>query len=337
MKKVLEGELISLAHSILKLKNRADIFELKDKAQALHEKLTVLAYAEKHFEGPQPTLSKREFVAYVEEEINIEEATGEVEEAPHVTENRTEKNDDETKEQAEISKESEQETTPTETTPLAEASQTPAETIPVEVENVAPKEVSSSKIEEDFGVHFDQLPQFEPLIRDEKSNETPKTDEIEEAATPTNEASTKEEAPQEKPTEEVAESKEDDLPEAKEEEQKEVIEVTQEKVKEVSDSEVTKASPQKTMDLFSQDKKSLNDQLRKGIKIGLNDRLAFTKHLFNNNVADYNRVLSQLNTLSSPAEAMSFINDTVKPSYEYWENKEEFEARFITAVVARFE
>ena len=37
--------------------------------------------------------------------------------------------------------------------------------------------------------------------------------------------------------------------------------------------------------------KSLNDTLVKDLKIGLNDKLAFVKHLFNDNLEDYKRVL----------------------------------------------
>ena len=50
MKKVLEDELMSLAHRILKLRNRAEIHELKEEAAVLYEKLSVLSFAEKYFE-----------------------------------------------------------------------------------------------------------------------------------------------------------------------------------------------------------------------------------------------------------------------------------------------
>ncbi len=40
--------------------------------------------------------------------------------------------------------------------------------------------------------------------------------------------------------------------------------------------------------------RSLNDRLKKGINIGLNERLSFIRHLFDGNTADYNRVISQL-------------------------------------------
>ena len=49
---------------------------------------------------------------------------------------------------------------------------------------------------------------------------------------------------------------------------------------------------------------SLNDQLKtQGFQVGLNDRLAFVKNLFENSNEDYDRVLSQLSTLGSFEEA----------------------------------
>lgn len=83
--------------------------------------------------------------------------------------------------------------------------------------------------------------------------------------------------------------------------------------------------------------KSLNDRLKKGIQIGLNDRLAFVRHLFDGSNSDYNRVLSQLNTLKSKEEAMSFVQNMVKPDYNNWEGKEEYEHRFLGIVENRFD
>ena len=82
---------------------------------------------------------------------------------------------------------------------------------------------------------------------------------------------------------------------------------------------------------------SLNESLKKGITIGLNDRLAFIKHLFNNNQQDYTRVISQLNTIENSTETSSFIEQMVKPEYNNWEGKEDFEQRFINAVFSKFD
>lgn len=83
-------------------------------------------------------------------------------------------------------------------------------------------------------------------------------------------------------------------------------------------------------------KRSINDSLAAGqIKLGLNDRLAFTKHLFSGSQEDLNRVISQLNTFSSYSEAEQFIQQMVKPDYD-WEQREDYEERLMELVRARF-
>ncbi len=83
--------------------------------------------------------------------------------------------------------------------------------------------------------------------------------------------------------------------------------------------------------------KSLNDRLKKGINIGLNDRLAFVKHLFDGSTSDYNRVLSQLNTIKNKEEAYNFVANMVKPDYNNWEGKEDYESRFLAIIEKKFE
>lgn len=82
-------------------------------------------------------------------------------------------------------------------------------------------------------------------------------------------------------------------------------------------------------------KRSLNDMLQNTIQIGLNDRIAFVKHLFDGNQNDYNRVISQLNTLKTEPEAKSFIKRMVKPDYD-WSNKEEYENRLMEIIERKF-
>lgn len=74
----------------------------------------------------------------------------------------------------------------------------------------------------------------------------------------------------------------------------------------------------------------------KDIKIDLNDRLAFVKHLFNNNMEDYNRVLSQLGTIDTEERSVAFIVNMVKPDYDHWAGKEEYEARFMNLIARKF-
>ena len=84
-------------------------------------------------------------------------------------------------------------------------------------------------------------------------------------------------------------------------------------------------------------KKSLNDKLKGGgLQIGLNDKLAFIKHLFNGESEDYSRVVSQINTATSLQEAQDFIDKLVKPDYNNWIGKDQFEARFLEIVESKF-
>ncbi len=83
--------------------------------------------------------------------------------------------------------------------------------------------------------------------------------------------------------------------------------------------------------------RSLNDTLTaRDISVGLNDRLAFVKHLFNDSTEDFNRILSQLNTMDSHENSLEFIHKMVKPEYENWKGKEEYEARFLAMIERRF-
>lgn len=88
----------------------------------------------------------------------------------------------------------------------------------------------------------------------------------------------------------------------------------------------------------SNEKKSLNDKIKTGkFNIGLNDKIAFIKHLFDGKAEDYDRVVSQLNTSLSFSDAKRFIEDMVKPDYNDWSDKEEFEERFMQIIESKFE
>lgn len=82
--------------------------------------------------------------------------------------------------------------------------------------------------------------------------------------------------------------------------------------------------------------KSLNERLNNTINIGLNDRLAFIKHLFNNNADEYHRVVSQLITMDNFEEAKNFLETLVKPDYNNWLGKEIYSERFFVIIEKRF-
>lgn len=82
--------------------------------------------------------------------------------------------------------------------------------------------------------------------------------------------------------------------------------------------------------------KSLNDVLfQKQLQVGLNDRIAFVKNLFDGSQEEFNRVISQLNSFSSHQEALEFINKMVKPDYN-WKDQEELELRLLQLIERKF-
>ena len=84
-------------------------------------------------------------------------------------------------------------------------------------------------------------------------------------------------------------------------------------------------------------KTSIDEKIKKtGFQIGLNDRLAFVNHLFQNNNEDYDRVVSQLNTMDSFEEISDFVQNIIKPDYSNWEDKDDYEARFLEILKQKF-
>lgn len=82
--------------------------------------------------------------------------------------------------------------------------------------------------------------------------------------------------------------------------------------------------------------RSINDKINQGLQVGLNDRLAFIKHLFNGKAEDFTRVISQIGTMNSYDEAYMFINGKIKPDYNYWQEKEEYGERFMNIIEKSF-
>ena len=83
--------------------------------------------------------------------------------------------------------------------------------------------------------------------------------------------------------------------------------------------------------------KSLNDVFSpKELSFALNDRLAFIKHLFEGNAEHFDKAVAHLNTIDTEERSMAFINNLVKPEYNQWEEKVEYEKRFVTQIKKRF-
>lgn len=78
MKKRLESELISIAHRILKLKNKSELLQLHSETQKLYETLSVLKFVEENINIVQPKID----VADVESKIEkLLDSTNEIETA----------------------------------------------------------------------------------------------------------------------------------------------------------------------------------------------------------------------------------------------------------------
>jgi len=82
--------------------------------------------------------------------------------------------------------------------------------------------------------------------------------------------------------------------------------------------------------------KILNKRELKEMNIGLNDKIAFIKHLFNNDSTTYNHVIQSLNNFDSYEAALSYLNYEVKPKFNNWENKDEYEFRLIQLLELKF-
>ena len=231
MHKKIEAELVSLAHSILQMKNTDEVLVLKEKARLLYEKLSVLTFVDN----------------YVTSTPNIQQESEEL-----------------------VKKEETKEITK----PVAER----INTIPKPIVKPIQQPQKTAKDENIFEPTFDKV-------------------KIDIGSLKPNQISLKEE---------------------------------------LRDT----VSADKTSTLFDDDNinenRTLNDkQFSSTIQIGLNDRIAFVKHLFNFSQADFNRILSQLNTLKSEKEAKNFIYNQVKPDYD-WTGKEEYEERLINLIERKF-
>lgn len=256
MHKKLEAELVSLAHSILKMENKDDVQVLHKKAQDIYEKLSVLKFVDA-FLVAKPILEEDE------KEVISKEILAEKEEV---------------------------------------------------IEEIVEKEIEIS-VELDDKIEDEIV--FEPVKKEIVSEEL--LEEIFERKS------------------EPIKDDEKDLPSLQislEEEFKDAISAdvaTNLFEKVTKESSVVEKKP-----IEEVKKRSLNDALfDKNIQVGLNDRIAFVKYLFDGSQEDFNRVLSQLNSFTELEEAISFLNDFVKPDYD-WKNKEEYENRLMNLIERKF-
>ncbi|AWK03245.1 hypothetical protein HYN56_03020 [Flavobacterium crocinum] len=342
MKKKLEADLISIAHRILKLKNKSDINQLYLETQKLYEKLAVLKFVEENFDAAKPTIGQADITDELETIFNKEEEI-----IPAVIEP-----------EAEIKEE----------TPAAEEVILLEETAEPEIiEEEAPEIIEAAEPVIEETVEETPEPIVAEIIEAEAEKEIENTEEVnntvdELSFTTVNDLKP---IPDFKPAFELdtQEIKEEVKEEPKAESTAIPTILFEDFGVNYADAQFVKVDsfeavpPVKTPSItdFKEEKKeekkvetaildtpaqpkavSLNEKLARGFHIDLNDRIAFTKNLFGNSTEDYSRVLNQLMTFDSYSEAKEFIENMVKPDYNNWDGKEDYAERFMGIIEKKF-
>ena len=310
MKKKIEGELISIAHRLLKLKNHTETIQLLEEVKKLYEQLTLLKFYEANTALVNEEFSEELFEEKVakivvgtievvdEEEVYVEMASKE-----HITqieEELFEKNEIShelfpSSEKEEIKSESIDEA-PVEESQIDEVIEAPIE----KKEITSNPEIIGTKVSKQISLE-------DILVHDYQETFFEKKEATDDAISDSSEPITEEE-------------------------------ISEVKGEEIS-NEVASASestPEVEKETASESIEEIPVVNGKAIVLGLNDKIAFEKNLFAGNGDDLNRVLSQLNTFTNWEDAKSFVLDFVKPDYNNWENKEEFEVRFLEIVENKF-
>lgn len=316
MKKIIESDLISIAHRILKLKDKSEISSLLKETELLHNKLVLLQFYEDNKFRLDPSITPEKLL----EEVKPTEVVAEEPASVFLTE---EKKDDVVTFEEEL-------ITPIELTVTNAA----------DIEAAPPVEASVAELDE-----VEEEAELELEVKDENVVEF--TPSIEETI---------------KSVEEVEEEIKiveqlDPVEDAKEAVERATLEIdpvfsiphnelfntndSSEKEEDTfkgSQHFVTNQAAEKSVENYRQIplNKSINDAFANKISIGLNDRIAFEKNLFNGSSDDLNRVIAQLNTIESYEEAKDFIDDLVKPEFNNWNGKEDYENRFMHLVEKRF-
>lgn len=315
MKNKLEAELKELAKKIQEA-NPRNATELQRQARELYEKLTILAFTEKNLSNFS---SKNE----CEQDSSVQEKEKEVlskAKEPAVSQaysNGSSSERDEYLPDGTEYNDSEAITEPNTEKIKDIVAQMPPETQKLDflVQDIFSQEASKPREEDKKPESVKEVPKQEGSVKEE-----PKPEPV------------REQPKQEQP------AREDQKEEPQQEEKKQ--EPKQEEKKDFRDIGVDYDNLPSFEPVRKQQEKerprSLNDRLKKGFNIGLNERLAFIRHLFEGNTADYNRVISQLNTFNSLEEAKKFIQLVVKPDYKHWQGKEEYENKFMELVENKF-
>ena len=308
MKKRLESELISIAHRILKLKNKSEVDQLYKESQKLYETLSVLKFYQDNFESVKSDVDE----VVLEEKLK---QSLEVGIAPVLA--------------AEVNEE--------DVEPIAEVEAAP------EIEEGVEEQIQTEEYPSDSELAEQSIVSEAPeeVIEEQSIDEEEPIANEESALKPIFELETEEEEQEQQdiPAEVAFESQ----PEEKLEDHigkytEPVFVKTNEVSLFTSDSSETEEAKQTVAEEVKEEPKSdaFNEMTTKSIAIGLNDRIGFVQHLFNDSNEDFNRVISQLNTFDTFEEAKNFINEMVLPDYNYWVGEEDYIERFMEIVEKKF-
>ena len=308
MKKRLESELISIAHRILKLKNKSDVDQLYKESQKLYETLSVLKFYQDNFESVKSDVDEVVLEEMLKQSLEVEiapvlaaevneedvEPIAEVEAAPEIEE--------------EVEEQTESEEDPRDSE-LAEQSI---------VSEASEEVIEEQSIDEEEPIANEESP-FKPIFELETEEEEQEQHDI-----PAEVAF--ESQPEEKLEDHIGKYTEP------------VFVKTNEVSLFTSDSSETEEAKQTVAEEVKEEPKSdaFNETTTKSIAIGLNDRIGFVQHLFNDSNEDFNRVISQLNTFDTFEEAKNFINEMVLPDYNHWVGEEDYIERFMEIVEKKF-
>ncbi len=322
MKKRLESELISIAHRILKLKNKSEVDQLYLETRKLYETLAVLKFYGDNYEQVKSEISQEEIEEkltaeeIIQEEVKVipaEEVVVEVQEVEEAIEEEDEVADEEN-----IDVEEEDESEEAEEDENEEDEDESEEDVDVdeeeEDENDEEDEDDSEEDEEDEE-EFENAIHFEPMFELEDTFE-------------------KEEVEDEELFEPETKTVESNKIESRQISFEDLLGESFNEPEFVKPNDVV--IPSSLKEVIEEKPLSLNDQHSKAINIGMNDRIAFVKHLFDDSTEDYNRVLSQLNSFTTKEEAVDFIEEIIKPDYENWVGSEEYAERFMEIVKNKF-
>jgi hypothetical protein len=337
MKKKLEADLISIAHRILKLKNKEDLAQLHLETQKLYEKLSVLKFVEDNFSDVKPTIGNSNIQELVNaalendpEEEEVDAAPQEIEIQSDLVEEEIEEEEDHSEEEEESEEEIEEDEVEDEEETFENIEESEEEEEESEEEEIEEEDEEESEEESEEEKEFE--PHFELFnveeVEDKKSKTEAKQISFEDLLGSSSEPvfervfdPIQEETEEESDDEEETESEEPIFNPGFEMEASEEME------------EEEKAIPNFEFD----NEISINEAFAKTITFGLNDRIAFEKQLFAGSSEDLNRVVSQLSTFDTFEEAQNFIEDMVKPDYDNWEGKEEYVDRFMEIVEKKFD